>query len=472
VTEIAIALNTTANIVGFAQGQAKGLTDGAFAVVGFSGAGFHEEVPLNHLVAPVPIRRDQLTMVRGTQAKQHVYWLRYLRRGFGATDKKRVCVELLVRFTTFDYVPKATDNPTPQELAALTGYPLWGISDVSITMMATGRGRNPFNKFNEVGSLAFDIAASNDGLPHFRVEYRVQHQGKNLLGVPMALSHNDVGAFLIHSNGSFEIAPGEQRTPKHFRITPISGQIHQRVSRVTAAPPPANPPTITLLNAQQVALGPVAQAPRAQYAPRVKNLQVRGFDRVNTPDHVDVTAAAPPALRAFAADADGREGAFRLEYIRNGSAAGTQVRTKIRVLLLLRFTLVSYLTAADANGNQQIVYQHGLRYTGFRHVSLSVLDVGLGDPLVVGADGHKYDVAAIKNRFKEDSAITFAPQYEEVQGVSGVQVRIDWSATHAGSSKSRAHQNNGRMRLAVDQSGTPVLRLLDQDSNKYFTVTG
>ncbi|MBO4160141.1 hypothetical protein [Micromonospora antibiotica] len=470
-TEVAIALNTTANMIGFAQGQAKGLTDGVFQVSGFSNAGFPTEVPLNQLISPAPIANGQLVMVRGGQSRQHVYWLRYLRRGIGVTDKKRVCVELLVRFTTFDYVPKnGDDGPTAQERAVLRDYPCWGITDLSVSLMPTGRGRNPFNKFNESGSLTFDAAVAHDGMPHLRINYRVQHQAKNLLGAPLGLSHNDAGAFLVHSNGSFEINHGEGRTDKHFRITPLSGSVHQRPTRVDQV---GQVGTTTVLNAQRIELGGIDHGGRMLDPHEHRGMQVIGFERMNGPNTITVLNNGQQPVVASAAEADGHEAALRLEYVRDGAVLGRKVRTKIRALLLLRFTLVPYLTAPDDQGNRQIVYVNGVRYTAFRDVSLRVLEVGRGEAAVVGEKGERYDVDAVKNRHHEESTLFFGPYVEEVEGQVGVQLRIDWSAEHAGAEgRSRSHRNKGQFRLGVNQSGSPVLRLLDADSNKYFTVTG
>ncbi|WP_422753511.1 hypothetical protein [Micromonospora sp. WMMD708] len=472
-TEVAIALNTTANMIGFAQGQAKGLTDGVFQVNGFSNAGFRTEVPLNQLISPVPIAHGQLVMVQGSQSRQHVYWLRYLRRGIGITDKKRVCVELLVRFTTFDYVPKDGEaGPTAQERAILRDYPLWGITDLSVSLMATGRGRNPFNKFNESGSLTFDVTAVNDGMPHLRINYRVQHQAKNLLGAPLGLSHNDVGAFLVHSNGSFEINPGEGRTEKHFRITPLSGSVHDRPTRVVPDDEDGQPVTTGVLRAQRIELGGIDHGGRMLDPHEHKGMKVIGFERMDGPNTVTVLNEGQPPVVATAADDEGQETSLRLEYVRDGAVLGRKVRTKIRTLLLLRFTMVPYVTAPD-DGHRQIVYVGGVRFTAFRNVSLRVLEVGRGDPVVVGEKGRQYDVDAVKNRHHEESTLFFGPYVEQVPGQVGVQLRIDWTAEHAGADgRSSQHSNKGQFRLGTDPSGSPVLRLLDADSNKYFTVTG
>ncbi|BCL15861.1 hypothetical protein [Micromonospora sagamiensis] len=468
--EAAIVLNTTAGLTGFINGQAKGLTEGLFQVTGFNDARFEKEMPLEMLASPNPLGDKQVVMVRGSQSVDHVYWLRYLRRGIGVTDKKRVCVELLVRFTTFDYVPKADQKLRSRDLAALTDYPMWGISGLSISLMATGRGRNPFNKFNEVGSLIFDTAPVTSGLPHFRINYRVQHQAKTVMGATLALNHNDVGAFLVHSNGLLEIAPGEGRTEKHFRITHLSGQVHNRPSVIGAA---QNAPVgkVSLLSATQITRG-AGQDANALAAHEHDSLRVVGFDQLNGPDTITVDSAAANGVLARAGQ-NGRQGAVRLEYVRNGSVLGSQVRTKIRVLLLLRYTLVHYFTDPDQSGNRQVVQQNGVRYASFRDVSLTVLDTVAGDPVVVGDDGTKYDIKAIKNRFHETSTLRFGARIEEVNGQVGAQVKINWRAQHAGAvGKSQSHDNFGNLRLGVDQSGNPVLRLLDQDSNKYFTVTG
>ncbi|XTZ18443.1 hypothetical protein ACQSSU_14290 [Micromonospora echinospora] len=467
--EAAVVLNTTAGLTGFITGQARGLTEGLFQVTGFNDARFEKEMPLEMLASPNPLGDKQVVMVRGSQSVDHVYWLRYLRRGkVGVTDRKRVCVELLVRFTTFDYVPEAGQDLKTRHLNALADYPMWGISGLSVSLMATGRGRNPFNKFNEVGSLVFDTMPVTAGLPHFRINYRVQHQAKTVMGATLALNHNDVGAFLVHSNGLLEIAPGEGRTEKHFRITPLSGRVHNRPSRIGAA----NAPTgrVSLLTATQIVRS-AGQDANPLAAHEHANLRVIGFDQLNGPDTLTVDSANVNGVVARA-DPNGRQGAVRLEYVRNGGVMGTQVRTKIRVLLLLRYTLVSYFTDPDQAGNRQVVQQNGVRYSSFRDVSLTVLDTVAGDPLVVGEDGTKYDIKAIKNRFHETSTLRFGARIEEVNGQVGAQVRINWRARHAGAvGKSQSHDNHGDFRLGIDQSGNPVLRLLDQDSNKYFTVT-
>ncbi|MFI6821611.1 hypothetical protein ACIBJE_11750 [Micromonospora sp. NPDC050187] len=466
--EVALALNTAAGLTGFITGQARGLTEGLFQVTGFNDARFEKEMPLEMLASPNPLGDRQVVMVRGSQSVDHVYWLRYLRRGIGVTDKKRVCVELLVRFTTFDYVPKAGQDLRTRHLNLLADYPMWGISGLGISLMATGRGRNPFNKFNEVGSLVFDTTPVTTGLPHFRLNYRVQHQAKTVMGATLALNHNDVGSFLVHSNGLLEYAPGEGRTEKHFRITPLSGRVHNRPSRIGAANAPAG--KVSLLTATQIVRG-AGQDANALAAHAHDSLRVFGFDQLNGPDTLTVDSAAANGVVARA-DPNGRQGAMRLEYVRNGGVMGSQVRTKIRVLLLLRYTLVSYFTDPDQAGNRQVVQQNGVRYSSFRDVSITVLDTVAGDPLVVGDDGTKYDIKAIKNRFHETSTLRFGARIEEVNGQVGAQVRINWRAQHAGAvGKSQSHDNHGDFRLGVDQSGNPVLRLLDQDSNKYFTVT-
>ncbi|OZV83033.1 hypothetical protein CA850_05875 [Micromonospora echinospora] len=467
--EAAVVLNTTAGLTGFITGQARGLTEGLFQVTGFNDARFEKEMPLEMLASPNPLGDKQVVMVRGSQSVDHVYWLRYLRRGkVGVTDRKRVCVELLVRFTTFDYVPKAGQDLKTRHLNALADYPMWGISGLSVSLMATGRGRNPFNKFNEVGSLVFDTMPVTAGLPHFRINYRVQHQAKTVMGATLALNHNDVGAFLVHSNGLLEIAPGEGRTEKHFRITPLSGRVHDRPSRIGAASAPTG--RVSLLTATKIVRS-AGQDANALAAHEHANLRVIGFDQLNGPDTLTVDSANVNGVVARA-DPNGRQGAVRLEYIRNGGVLATQVRTKIRVLLLLRYTLVSYFTDPDQAGNRQVVQQNGVRYSSFRDVSLTVLDTVAGDPLVVGEDGTKYDIKAIKNRFHETSTLRFGARIEEVNGQVGAQVRINWRAQHAGSvGKSQSHDNHGDFRLGIDQSGNPVLRLLDEDSNKYFTVT-
>ncbi|BCJ63898.1 hypothetical protein [Polymorphospora rubra] len=471
------ALNTTLNVINFVQGQVKGLTEGAFRVNGFSGAGFEAEVPLDQLVEPVPVANAQLPMIRGSQSRQHVYWLRYVRRGIGATDKKRVAVDLLVRFTTFDYVPKGGGNgPTDRERKILSKYPCWGIANVSISLMPTGRGRNPFNKFNENGSLDFTITAGSDGLPHFRIEYRVQHGAKTLMGTTIALNHNDVGAFLIHSNGSFEIVPGEGRTDKHFRITQLSGSVHNRPSAppLTAAQAQQNGNArIAVYKAKYLKPGDISPALAADEYEH-KGMKVQGFTGMGSPEKITVSRKRISAGHvATAAEDQGHESAIRLEYLRNGSVLGRRVRTKIRALLLLRFTVVPYLTDPDAHQKREVVYVDGVRYTGFRNVSLTVLEVGKGDPTVVGNGGRNYDVSAVKNRHEEESVLHFAPFVEEIDGQVGSQIRIDWFAEHDGAAlRSRQHSNQGQMRLGVNQSGSPVLRLLDTDSNNYFTVIG
>lgn len=470
-TEVALALNTVAGLTGFVNGQARNLTEGQFQVIGFNDARFEKEMPLDLLATPNPLGDKQVVMVRGGQSVDHVYWLRYLRRGIGVTDKKRVCVELLVRFTTFDYVPKADQNLRKRDLAVLRDYPLWGISGLSVSLMSTGRGRNPFNKFNEVGSLIFDTAPVTTGLPHFRLGYRVQHQAKNVLGAPLALNHNDVGAFLVHSNGLLEIAPGEGRTEKHFRITQLSGQVHDRPSRIGAVNQNGQTGRVAVFNATQLARG-AGRAANPLAAEEHDSLRVIGFDQLDGPDTVTVDNATVNGVVARA-EQHGREGAMRLEYVRNGSVLGSQVRTKIRVLLLLRYTLVSYFTDPDQDGHRKVVHRDGVRYRSFRDVSLTVLEAVEGDPVVVGDDGTKYDIKPIKNRFHETSTLRFDSLIEQVDGQVGAQVKINWTARHAGArGKSQAHFNRGSFRLGVDQSGNPVLRLLDQDSNKYFTVTG
>ncbi|MFI7648624.1 hypothetical protein ACIBTZ_21415 [Micromonospora sp. NPDC049460] len=467
--EAAIVLNTTAGLTAFVTGQARGLTEGLFQVTGFNDARFEKEMPLDMLASPNPLGDKQVVMVRGSQSVDHVYWLRYLRRGkVGVTDRKRVCVELLVRFTTFDYVPKAGQHLKTRHLDALADYPMWGISGLSISLMATGRGRNPFNKFNEVGSLVFDTTPITSGLPHFRINYRVQHQAKTVMGATLALNHNDVGAFLVHSNGLLEIAPGEGRTEKHFRITPLSGRVHNRPSLIGAANAPAG--RVSLLAATRITRS-AWQAAHALAAHEHDSLRVIGFDQLSGPDTLTVDSAAANGVVARAGQ-NGRQGAMRLEYIRNGAVLGSQVRTKIRVLLLLRYTLVHYFTDPDQAGHRQVVQQNGVRYASFQDVSLTVLDTVAGDPLVVGEDGTKYDIKAIKNRFHETSTLRFGARVEEVNGQVGAQVKITWRAQHAGSvGKSQSHDDTGNFRLGVDQSGNPVLRLLDEDSNKYFTVT-
>ncbi|WP_416900963.1 hypothetical protein [Micromonospora echinospora] len=467
--EAAVVLNTTAGLTGFITGQARGLTEGLFQVTGFNDARFEKEMPLEMLASPNPLGDRQVVMVRGSQSVDHVYWLRYLRRGkVGATDKKRVCVELLVRFTTFDYVPKAGQGLAPADLTTLADHPMWGISGLSISLMATGRGRNPFNKFNEVGSLVFDTMPVTTGLPHFRINYRVQHQAKTVMGATLALNHNDVGAFLVHSNGLLEIAPGEGRTEKHFRITPLSGRVHDRPSLIGAVNAPAG--RVARLAATKIVRS-AGQDANALAAHEHANLRVIGFDQLNGPDTLTVDTATVNGVVATA-EQNGRQGAVRLEYIRNGGVLGKQVRTKIRVLLLLRYTLVHYFTAADVSGNRQVVHHGGGPYASFRNVSLTVLETVAGDPVVVGEDGVKYDIKAIKNRFHETSTLRFGARIEEVDGQPGAQVRVNWRAQHAGVvGKSQSHDDFGDFRLGVDASGNPVLRLLDPRSNKYFTVT-
>ncbi|WDZ87028.1 hypothetical protein [Micromonospora cathayae] len=466
-TEVALALNTTAGLINFFHGQLKSLTDGAFRVSGFSNAGFHDDATLSQLTRPVPIPNGQLPMVRGNQSKQHVYWLRYLRRGIGITDKKRVCVDLLVRFTTFDYVPKDGQQLTQQETQALRETPLWGIANLGITLMPSGRGRNPFNKFNELGSLEFDVTAASEGMPYFRINYRVQHQAKSVMGATLALNHNDSGSFLVHSNGAFEISPGEGRTPKHFRITPLSGSTHDRPSAIGQVVQQ----TVKIpFKATGVELGGADRGVRMPAdVPVYKNIKIHEFANLDGPNSI---VADDGQQRVTAHAVDEQESAFRLEYRRNGGVVGRTVHTKIRVLLLLRFTTVSYLTPPN-NGQQQIIHQHGSRYIGFRNVSLEVLDVGRGNPDVVGEHGEKYDVSAVKNRFGEESELFFGPSVRTRQGEPGAQVWIDWWASHAGAKgKSKAHHNSGNLRLTVNPSGSPVLLLEGKESSDYFVVTG
>lgn len=456
----------------------------AFTVTGFAGAGFPEQATLRDLVTPAQPYLAGAGMVRGEQQRRHSYWLRYLRRRGGPTGPKRVCVDLLVRFTTFDYVPADVGaGPASSRQAALASFPCWGVADLSVSPHAVTAGRNPFNKFNEVGSLVFTarLEAGHGTMPAVRVGYRVHHERTTVDGVPLTPEHDEVGSFLVHSDGLFEVADRSLETRTHFLVTPVDAGVHDR-----PPVPPADARRPGGARPVWHATGLTA-APAEPAAPRLTpytddTVVVTGFDGLDGPRTLTVSDAAGEQRTAMLDEAAPEPGGLLLAYRadRGPGRAG-----HVRLLLGLRFTVHRYLVAPpgvdrgtahrppeggdahvdayygdDPTANREawpVLWHRGRRHTGLRQVALSVS----------GADGGP-GPQAVRNSTGAWTRLVLTPDWEPGGDDHPPRLRIGWHASH----QDDTGAVEGRLAFDVDSTGRPTLTPLDDESRRRFTVTG
>ncbi|WP_431923811.1 hypothetical protein [Micromonospora wenchangensis] len=456
----------------------------AFTVTGFDGAGFPEQATLRDLVTPAQPYLAGTAMVRGDQRRRHSYWLRYLRRRGGPTGPKRVCVDLLVRFTTFDYVAADVGaGPASSRQAALASFPCWGVADLSVSPHAVTAGRNPFNKFNEVGSLVFTarLEAGHGTMPAVRVGYRVHHERTTVDGVLLTPEHDEVGSFLVHSDGLFEVADRSLETRTHFLVTPVDAGVHDR------------PPVAPAASRRPDAARPVwhatglTAAPAESAAPRLTpyaddTVVVTGFDGLDGPQTLTVRDAAGEQRTAMLDAAAPEPGAVLLAYRADrgpGRAGG------VRLLLGFRFTMHRYLVAPagvdrgtahrppedsdahvdayygdDPTANREawpVLWHRGRRHTGLRQVAL----------LVSGADGGP-GPDAVRNTTGAWTRLVLTPDWEPGGDDRAPRLRIDWHASY----QDDTVPVEGRLAFDVDATGRPTLTPLDDESRHRFTVTG
>ncbi|MFE7868979.1 hypothetical protein ACFUYE_01330 [Micromonospora humida] len=456
----------------------------AFTVTGFAGAGFPEQATLRDLVTPAQPYLAGTGMIRGEQQRRHSYWLRYLRRRGGPTGPKRVCVDLLVRFTTFDYVPADVGaGPASSRQAALASFPCWGVADLSVSPHAVTAGRNPFNKFNEVGSLVFTarLEAGHGTMPAVRVGYRVHHERTTVDGVLLTPEHDEVGSFLVHSDGLFEVADRSPATRAHFLVTPVDAGVHDRppVALAAARRPDAARPVWHATG--------LTTAPTALAAPRLTSyaddtVVVTGFDGLDGPQTLTVRDAAGGQRTAMLDAATPEPGALLLAYRADpgpGRAGG------VRLLLGLRFTMHRYLVAPagvdrgtahrppedgdahvdayygdDPTANREawpVLWHRGRRHTGLLQVAL----------LVSGADGGP-GPRTVRNSTGAWTRLVLTPDWEPGGDDHPPRLRIGWHASHGDDSV----PVEGRLAFDVDSAGRPTLTPLDDESRRRFTVTG
>ncbi|WP_431886406.1 hypothetical protein [Micromonospora wenchangensis] len=455
----------------------------AFTVTGFAGAGFPEQATLRDLVTPAQPYLAGTGMVRGEQQRRHSYWLRYLRRRGGPTGPKRVCVDLLVRFTTFDYVPADVGaGPASSRQAALASFPCWGVADLSVSPHAVTAGRNPFNKFNEVGSLVFTarLEAGHGTMPAVRVGYRVHHERTTVDGVPLTPEHDEVGSFLVHSDGLFEVADRSLETRTHFLVTPVDAGVHDR-----PPVPPADARRPGGARPVWHATGLTA-APEVLAGPRLTpyaddTVVVTGFDGLDGPQTLTVRDAAGEQRTAMLDPAAPEPGALLLAYRADrgpGRAGG------VRLLLAFRFTMHGFLVAPpgvdrgtahrppgdgahvdayygdDPTADREawpVLWHRGRRHTGLRQVAL----------LVSGADGGP-GPQAVRNSTGSWTRLVLTPDWEPGGDDHPPRLRIGWHASH----QDDTGAVEGRLAFDVDSAGRPTLTPLDDESRRRFTVTG
>ncbi|WKU04021.1 hypothetical protein [Micromonospora sp. HUAS LYJ1] len=456
----------------------------AFTVTGFGGAGFPEQATLRDLVTPAQPYLAGTGMVRGDQRRRHSYWLRYLRRRGGPTGPKRVCVDLLVRFTTFDYVAADVGaGPASSRQAALVSFPCWGVADLSVSPHAVTGGRNPFNKFNEVGSLVFTarLEAGHGTMPAVRVGYRVHHERTTVDGVPLTPEHDEVGSFLVHSDGLFEVADRSLATRTHFLVTPVDAGVHDR-----PPVPPADARRPGGARPVWHATGLTA-APAELAAPRLTpyaddTVVVTGFDGLDGPQTLTVRDAAGEQRTAMLDAAAPEPGALLLAYRADrgpGRAGG------VRLLLGLRFTMHRFLVAPagvdrgsvhrppedddahvdayygdDPTANREawpVLWHRGRRHTGLRQVAL----------LVSGTDGGP-GPDAVRNSTGAWTRLVLSPDWEPGGDDHPPRLRIGWHVSY----RDDTVPVEGRLAFDVDAAGRPTLTPLDDESRRRFTVTG
>ncbi|MEU1757022.1 hypothetical protein ABZ436_30815 [Micromonospora matsumotoense] len=463
----------------------------AFTVTGFGGAGFPEQATLRELVSPAQPYLAGTGMVRGDQQRQHSYWLRYLRRRSGPAGPKRVCVDLLVRFTTFDYV--AADVGTgalSSRQHALAQFPCWGIADLSVSPHAVGAGRNPFNKFNEVGSLVFTarLEAGHGTMPAIRIGYRVHHDQTVVGGVLLTPEHDEVGSFLVHSDGLFEVADQSLATRTHFLVTPVNAGVHDRppVPLHAARRPGGSRP---VWHATGLTAAPVDQA-GARLTPYADDtVVVTGFHGLDGPQTLAVRDATGAGRSAMLDAAAPEPGALLLTYHGGPTGRGSGRAGTVRLLLGLRFTMHRYLVAPagvdpsssthrpaegvdvdidayygdDPTANREawpVLWHRGRRHTGLRQVAL----------LVAGADGGpgRGGPDAVRNSTGSWVRLVLTPGWEPGGDDRAPELRIGWHASH----QDDASPVEGRLAFGMDEGGRPTLTPLDDESRRHFTVTG
>ncbi|WP_433231056.1 hypothetical protein ACQP2H_03580 [Micromonospora sp. CA-248260] len=455
----------------------------AFTVTGFGGAGFPEQATLRELISPAQPHLAGTIMVRGDQQRQHSYWLRYLRRRSGPAGPKRVCVDLLVRFSTFDYVVADVGvGALVLRQSALSHFPCWGITDLSVSPHAVEAGRNPFNKFNEVGSLVFTarLEAAHGTVPAIRVGYRVHHEQTTVGGVRLTPEHDEAGSFLVHSDGLFEVADQSLATRTHFLVTPVNAGVHDRpaVPVHAARRPGGGRPA---WHATGLTAAP-AELPQAHPTPYVDDtVTVTGFQGLDGPQTLAVRDAAGQARSAMLHFAAADPGAVLLTY-----HGGPALRGTVRLLLGLRCTMHRYLVAPagvhrsvthrtvgddvgidahygdDPTANREswpVLWHRGRRHLGFRQVTLLVAGVD-GGPGRGGPD-------AVRNSTGSPVRLALTPRWEPGGDDRGPELRIRWHASHQDDAPVE-----GLLALGTDDGGRPTLTPLDDESRRHFTVTG
>ncbi|MEU7618109.1 hypothetical protein AB0B27_18740 [Micromonospora rifamycinica] len=474
-------------LVGYRPDQPVG---DPFTVTGFSGAGFPEQATLRELVTPAQPYLAGAGMVRGDQQRQHSYWLRYLRRRSGPTGPKRVCVDLLVRFTTFDYVvADIGPGPVSSRQHALAGFPCWGIADLSVSPHAVGTGRNPFNKFNEVGALVFGarLETGHGTVPAIRIGYRVHHEPTVVDGALLTPAHDEVGSFLVHSDGLLEVADQSLATRTHFLVTPVNAGVHDRppVPLHAARSPGGTRPAwhATGLTATPTAPAGVRLTPYTD-----DTAVVTGFQGLDGPETLAVRDAAGEARTAMLDAVAPEPGALLLTFQAGSADPGPGRGGRVRLLLGLRFSVHRYLVAPagvdrsgvgrppeggdvhvdahygdDPTTNREawpVLWHRGRRHPGFRQVAL----------LVAGADGGpgRGGPDPVRNSTGSRIRLALAPDWEPGDDDHAPELRIRWRASHSDDPS----PVEGRLAFRVDEGGRPTLAPLDEESRRHFIVTG
>lgn len=464
-----VIANTAANMVGLTTGTTAGhgLLDGVFAVNGFRDYGFKPEIKLGELSPTAPSDLRDVTLVRGRH-HAHRFWLRYTRRGFGVAQKKRVQVDLEVRFVTFCYEPSPQ---TPAEKRRRMPGGFWAIGDLRIDLMATGRGRNPFNKLNEAGSLTFSIdeVCFEHGVAHIVFRYKVQHTGKNIRGVPLLLTHNDVGTFIVRSNGMLEINGQDARTQKHFRIARLSGAVHDIDEPTPDAEGADGGNLPARVSATSIILREIDQN---RAIPRMDIIQsnkftVSAFAAFSTPEALLVAFDDKGEYRGTKHSV-GDTCSFLVEYRRNGSVLGRRQRGKISLLLQLHCTPFTYVFEYSRHKGALVCWD-GVPYFGFQDVRMELLKVDNNEN-GTGSESSRYDIKTFKNRFDEKSELTFDALICDNPASGRPEIRIEWWASHEGSfMRSRKHEEAGRFILGTEKSGRPSLTMASPSPHFHIT---
>ncbi|MEU1757023.1 hypothetical protein ABZ436_30820 [Micromonospora matsumotoense] len=438
------------------------LSGNRFTVTGFRDAG----LPVGEFLADElwpDVQDGAVWLDRGTQTRRHCYWLRYRYQGPGPGHRKLVAVELVVRFSTFPYRARpGTDRYSPRSAPPVPG--LWGIEDLSISLRDTGAGgRNPFNKFNDAGHLAFTptivfapAAGTGAVVPAIRVEHRVRHVANPILGPGYAPGHEETGALTVHSDGGITLEPASGTSGgSSWRLVPVSGAVHDRPI-VGAEPPPGR--SLTVYQATGVTVPPPVTAMRVLTGrARRGAVEVQGFERVASPEQIEVWHTDHPRWYRASLGVDIRDDGMIVEYARPGDRDDDRRAGRVRARLALRLRTCSYLVTQNEFADA-VVYHHGRRHPGFVDVSLRPLP---DDPDPSGAAARTGPVG---------SRLRFVPEwYDGTDGdLPGLLVR--WSEETVASAAASGAPVGGTFLITVDASGGPVVRFGDPQTYQHLTV--